>query len=276
MGPDSDRLDKASLHSFTHLDDLPDIADYVRALEIFDAQAEMRELKAIAIERTGVSPGAAVLDVGCGFGLETLRLARHVGPTGRIAGIDKSAAFIVEAQRRASEAGLAIDFRQGDAMALPFTEASFDIGRAERLLIYLDAPERAICELRRVVRPGGRIALIEPDVETNTINLGNRPLTRRILQHECDVGVPNAWLVRRLKGMLEDLGFTGIEAATRVVLFDPALAASYFSRLGFSAQQAGVIGEAELAEWSRSIADLHDRGRLFCTIGYFLFTAVRA
>lgn len=275
MNAGSGGLDEVSLHSFTHLDDMPDIADYVRALEIFDAQRQMRELKSIAIERSGVAPGTSILDVGCGFGLETLRLAQLIGPQDRIAGIDKSAAFIAEAQRRAMAAGRAIDFRHGDALALPFTEASFDVGRAERLLIYLDEPERAVSELRRVVRAGGRIALIEPDVETNTINLDDRALTRRILQHESDVGVPNAWLVRRLKGVLEDLGFSGIEIATRVVLFEPALAAGYFSRIGVSARQAGVIGDAELAGWTGAIADLHGRGRLFCTISYFLFTATR-
>ncbi|MDF2994930.1 MAG: Methyltransferase type 11 [Xanthobacteraceae bacterium] len=276
MNSDRGGLDEVSLHSFTHLDDMPDIADYIRALEIFDAQKEMQELKSIAIERTGVSSGTSILDVGCGFGLETLRLAQLLGPGERMAGIDKSASFIAEAQRRAAEAGRAIDFRQGDAMALPYTKASFDIGRAERLLIYLDDPERAISELRRVVRAGGRIALIEPDVETNTINVDDRTLVRRILRHECDVGVPNAWLVRRLGAMLEDLGFTGIEIATRVVIFDQALAAGYFAKLGVSARQAGVIGDEDLAHWTGAIAELRGRGRLFCTIGYFLFTAIRA
>ena len=127
--------------------------------------------------------------------------------------------------------------------------------------------------MRRVVRPGGGIAAIEPDFGMNAINFPDRGLARRVLDHECDAGVPQGWLVRDLLGMLEDAGFTGVEVATRVVVFDPDLAAGYFAQTGRSACQAGVIDADELARWTGTIADLHGRGRLFCSIGYFLFTA---
>jgi ubiquinone/menaquinone biosynthesis C-methylase UbiE len=266
--------DNVSLKNFEHLDDVEDAATYIHALEIFDAQAEIQELKAIAIERTGVIPGRSVIDVGCGFGLETLRLAKRVGPTGSVTGLDLSAVFLAEARRRASAANLTIDFRQGDAAHLPFTDGSFDIGRAERLLIYLDDPGAAVSELKRVVRPGGSIALIEPDFETNAINVADRALTRRIVQHECDFGVRQGWLVRSLKGMLEDNGFSHIQIATRVVLYDTDLAAGYFTRLGHNAYQAKTIDADELAAWTRAIAERHERRRLFCSISYYLFTAV--
>ncbi len=262
-----------SLQNFEHLDDVTDAAAYVRALETFDAQKEIQDLKAIALERTGVTVGRSVLDVGCGFGLETLRLAKRVGPTGSVTGLDASAVFITEARRRAEATGLSIDFRQGDAARLPFNAGSFDIGRAERLLIYLDDPGAALSELKRVVRPGGSIALIEPDFETNAINAADRALTRRILQHECDVGVRQGWLVRSLRGMLEDEGFDRIEIATRIVLFEPNLAADYFTRLGRKAHAAAAISASELSAWTEAIAERHRSRRLFCSIGYYLFTA---
>ena len=108
-----------------------------------------------------------MLDVGCGFGLETLRLAALARP-GRVVGIDKSADFIAEAKARAAAASLAIDFDVGDADALPYPDASFDCVRAERLLIYLTDPAKAVAEMKRVAKPGGRIALIEPDFGTTT------------------------------------------------------------------------------------------------------------
>jgi SAM-dependent methyltransferase len=262
-----------SLHNFTLIDGIPDIATYVQALEMFDAQAQLQELKSIAIDRTGVASGTGVLDVGCGFGLETMKLARHVLPGGFVGGVDKSTSFIEEARRRANAAGLDIDFRTGDAQGLPFEDARFDVTRAERLLIYLDDPMRAVAEMKRVTRPGGALSFIEPDFDTNTINIGNRDLTRRVLSHECDTGVVQGWVVRDLRGMLLDLGLVDIEIATRVVIFNPDLSLTYFTGLGRSAFDAGVIDDDELSFWTAQIASRHSEGRLFCTIGYYLFIA---
>ncbi len=71
----------------------------------------------------------------------------------RVVGIDKSADFIEEAKRRAAEAKLAINFQVGDAEALPFADGAFDVARAERVLVYLPEPKRALEEMRRVTRP---------------------------------------------------------------------------------------------------------------------------
>ncbi len=68
---------------------------------------------------------------------------------------------IAEAERRAARAGLAVDFRVGDAADLPYPAANFDGVRAERLLIYLENWRQALTEMLRVVRPGGAIALID-------------------------------------------------------------------------------------------------------------------
>ena len=258
-----------SLHGFTQGEHRSDFAAYVAALEAFDALSQLQELKALARAQTLTAPGRTVLDVGCGFGLETLRLARAVQPGGQVSGIDLSSEFIAEAQRRAAAAGLAIQFGPGDAQSLPYAEASFDIVRAERVMIYLSDPAQALAEMRRVAKPGGRIAIIEPDFGTNVINVADRALTRAVLDHECDANVPQGWLVRDLQGMLADAGFKQVEIATRIVLFTPELAAGYFTQTGRSALQAGVIDAAGLEHWTNAIADLHARGRLFAAIGYY-------
>ena len=173
-----------------------------------------------------------MLDVGCGFGLESLRLARLVRPGGRVAGIDKSADFIREAEARAAQAKLTATFEVADAEALPFADAAFDVTRAERLLVYLPDPKRALEEMRRVTRPGGTVTAIEPDFGTNAINLADRDLARRVLDHECDTNIPHGWLVRDLRGLMEDVGLRDIEIETRVVIFTPELAAAYFTETG--------------------------------------------
>ena len=181
-----------SLKSFTALDRVGDVEAYVRALEAFDEIPQLQELKRIARDR--IRPGTSVLDVGCGFGLETVRLARIVGQGGHIAGIDKSEDFIAEAKKRAAAAGLAIDYRAGEAQSLPYADASFDTVRAERLLIYLKDWEKAVAEMKRVAKPGASLAFIEPEFGTTTINLPDRALVRRAMAHEADTAVVESWL----------------------------------------------------------------------------------
>lgn len=266
--------DGLSLKAFTDIDRIADVHEYVAALEAFDALREIQQLKTLA--RTGIGPGQAVLDVGCGFGLETARLARLVAPDGRAVGLDHSAAFVAEARRRAAAAGIEATFEAGDARALPFPDAAFDAARAERVLIYIADPEKALSELRRVTKPGGAVALIEPDFDTNTVNLSDRAMTRRVLAHECDTGVVNGWLVRELARMLRRAGFRDVHIDTRIVLFTPDLAFSYFGQLGRAAREAGVISAAEAARWQTELEAHYRADHLFATIGYYLFRATAA
>jgi SAM-dependent methyltransferase len=273
MGTSDKSAQNVQLHAFTDLDRASSIQPYVAALEAFDALPQLQELKVLARERARIGDGTAVLDVGCGFGLESLRLARMVEPRGKVAGIDKSADFIKEAEARAAAAKLAIDFQVGDAEALPFANAAFDVARAERVLVYLPDPRRALEEMRRVARPGGTVTTIEPDFGTNAINLADRALARRVLDHECDANIPHGLLVRDLKAMMEDVGLKEVAIDTRIVIFTPDLAAAYFTETGKTAQSAGVLTAAEFAQWAAAIEELRQRGRLFCSIGYYLFTA---
>ncbi len=261
-----------SLKAFTtSVDRVEDVQTYIDALVSFDEIEQLQELKRIA--RALIEPSSSVLDVGCGFGLETLRLAQLVSPGGTVAGLDKSGNFIAEAERRAAIAGVHIDFKAGDAEALPYPDASFHNVRAERLLIYLEDPRQAVAEMKRVVQPGGSLAFIEPDFGTTTINLSNRAVVRRVMAHEADTAVSQSWLPGQLAAILADVGLHDISVATRVVIFPQDLGAEYFSDVGRNAEKDGALSDEELEAWLAEIADLHRRGRLFGTVGYFLFTA---
>lgn len=261
------------LRQFKTMNEVHETSGFIAALEAFDGITQLQELKALARQRTGIADGQAVLDVGCGFGLETLRLAELTGPSGRLTGIDLSPDFIQEAQKRARSAGQDIRYQVGDACDLPFEANSFDCVRAERMLIYLKDFTTALREMQRVLKPGGRLALIEPDFSTNTINTADRPLMRRIMDYEVSRAVEQAWLPGPLHEALQDLGFTEIAIASRVLIFPQDLGAGYFSGLGEKALQAGLVSEAELKDWQNEIAKLRKKDHLFATIGYFLFTA---
>src|ERR1700753_75671 len=99
-----------SLKGFVSASHGTEFSAYISALESFDRLEEMQELKALRHERTGINAGAHVLDVGCGFGLETLRLARLAAPGGLVAGCDLSSDFLAEARRRATAAMADVKF----------------------------------------------------------------------------------------------------------------------------------------------------------------------
>jgi demethylmenaquinone methyltransferase/2-methoxy-6-polyprenyl-1,4-benzoquinol methylase len=110
-----------------------------------------------------VLPGGRALDVCCGTGDLALLLARDVGPRGRVVGIDFSEEMLGVARRKAAAAGLGatIEFALGDAEALALPDAAFDgatVGFGIRNTIH---PDTALRELHRVLRPGGRLAVLE-------------------------------------------------------------------------------------------------------------------
>ena len=262
-----------SLKGFVSASHGTEFSSYISALESFDRLDQMQELKALGHERTGIHAGAHVLDVGCGFGLETLRLARLAAPGGSVAGCDLSSDFLAEARRRASAAMLDITFEQAHVEALPYPDHSFDIVWSERLLIYVPDVARAAAEMRRVLRTGGHVACIEPDISTSTVNVADRSLVRRVMGNEADANVAHGWLPGQLGGILKDVGFRDISLATRVVVFSPELAAGYFTQCGRSAAAKGVISDSELQHWISEIETLASEDRLFASVGYFLFTA---
>ena len=110
-----------------------------------------------AATATGVGPGGAVLDVACGTGALTRALARRAGRTGRVVGLDFSPGMLEGARRRSP--GLA--WVEGDAQELPFGDAEFDATTMAFGLRNLAQPERGLREMARVVRPGGRMVVLE-------------------------------------------------------------------------------------------------------------------
>ncbi|MDB5100393.1 MAG: methyltransferase protein [Cyanobacteria bacterium RYN_339] len=119
-----------------------------------------REFTANLVE---VTPGESVLDLGCGTGELALMLSRRVGPTGHVAGIDLSKALVAGARRRAKRAGLAIDYRVASIAQLPFADATVDVVVSSLVMHHLapDVLARAVGEIRRVLRPGGRVFIID-------------------------------------------------------------------------------------------------------------------
>lgn len=104
----------------------------------------------------GILPGEAVLDVGTGTGVVALTAARAGA---KVTGLDLTPELLRQAGENARIAGLAdIAWREGDAEALPYPDASFDVVLSQFGHMFAPRPDAAVAEMRRVLRPGGRVA----------------------------------------------------------------------------------------------------------------------
>jgi ubiquinone/menaquinone biosynthesis C-methylase UbiE len=107
----------------------------------------------------GIGAEDKVLDVACGPGIVACAVAAHAA---HVTGIDLTPAMIEQARGRQAAQGLGnVDWHVGDATALPFADASFDRVVTRYSFHHLPEPAKALAEMRRVCRPGGRIVVID-------------------------------------------------------------------------------------------------------------------
>jgi SAM-dependent methyltransferase len=147
----------------------------------------LRKVTVRSLELMRLTTGSYVLDAGSGTGVLLPVLARAVGPTGHVVGLDHNPAFLTEARARVDTAGIGdlVELREGDALVLPFADSSFDASHCERLLMHLDEPGRAVAELARVTRPGGWVVVAEPDYGALRIDHPDQEAMRAI--HEVTI-----------------------------------------------------------------------------------------
>ena len=120
-----------------------------------------RRWRAIAAREAGVGRGASVLDACCGTGDLALELARLVGRSGQVTGLDFSAEMLLARGGKRRPPSRRDPVRAGDATAMPFGDGSFAAATIAFGMRNLPDPEAGLRELARVVRPGGRVVCLE-------------------------------------------------------------------------------------------------------------------
>jgi ubiquinone/menaquinone biosynthesis C-methylase UbiE len=124
-------------------------------------RGQLRALWRRTVELARLQPGAEALDVGCGTGTLALAVARRVGASGRVVGIDPSAQQIARARAKAARRHAPIEFRTGVIEALPFPDQTFDVVFSTLMMHHLPAPlkRQGLAEIARVLKPGGRLVI---------------------------------------------------------------------------------------------------------------------
>jgi ubiquinone/menaquinone biosynthesis C-methylase UbiE len=250
---------------------------FVDYLDIISSQSGVRAYKQASIALLGLKGGDQVLDVGCGTGDDAQAMAWHVGPAGRVIGIDASRAMVEESRRRATDFCLPLEFRAGDAHCLEFEDGTFDAARADRVLQHLAHPERAIAELARVTRPGGRIVVAEPDWGTLLVDATDRETTEVVLAEVASV-TRNSWMGRQLYGLVQRAGLRDVTASafagaiTEKPLADRIL---YLAGGLERARSSRKISRTAADRWEEALQDAAAAGCFFSSITIFIVAGTR-
>lgn len=249
----------SEMTNFTQVDTAPTY--FIDFLDFLDNHSSIKRLRAESHDQLNLIPGNKVLDVGCGIGGATFPIADATGPTGLAVGIDISSEMIKVAKNRiGGRPGL--EFQVCDACSIPYPDGSFDVARSERLFLYLPDRLATLQEMMRVVRVGGRVCLIDTDIDS-TVLYSKKPALTRKMTSIVAASMPNPNSARELPAIARKAGLKDIKIETAAMsttheFFLRAMAGSLTK-----AAENGIVSRSEVEECLAEQASLHASGDFF-------------
>ena len=226
-------------------------------------------------EALGAAPGERIMDVGCGPGFFCAELADEVSESGVVLGLDTSPAMLTLAKARCARHPN-VQLREADAGSLPAEDGSFDAALCVQVLEYVPDATAALSEMRRVLRPGGRIVVWDVDWATLSIHSEDPALTERVLagfdEHLTHRSLPRSLASRMRAAGFETVAMQGHVFATAE--FDAeTYGAATVPVIGAFVAGRESVGEADAARWVAEQRELGARGEFYFAVTQFCFTA---
>jgi len=244
-------------------------------LEMTYRAPEVAAQRRVLLETIAPREGEHALDIGCGPGFVTEELARAVGSAGAVHAIDNSDSSVMMTQRRCAQFPN-VQVQVADATQLPYRDAHFDMAVSTQVYEYVPDVSRALSELCRVLRPGGRAAIIDTDWHSILWHSSDPARMARILKI-WDEHLAHPVLPRTLAPLLRDVGFSVEECKVIPYLdvtYKPENYSVHMTKTvrGFARGWQGVTRE-EADAWAKEFQELADAGAYFFSLNRFLFLA---
>jgi ubiquinone/menaquinone biosynthesis C-methylase UbiE len=216
-----------------------------------------------------------VLDIGSGPGLLAYEMAVSVGQDGRICGVDTSEQMLAMSRTRCADKSWT-EFKKADAVRLPYPDGSFDAAVSTQVFEYVADIPAALIELYRVMRPGGRVLIMDTDYGSLVIHTKDHVRMERILSAWNEHFV-HATLPRTLSRQLREAGFT-IRQRDVIPMFNPEYQENTFAKGALSIMASFAVGrkgvsQEEASAWLAEFADLGKQGEFFFSLNRYLFLA---
>ncbi|BDM73280.1 methyltransferase type 11 [Streptomyces nigrescens] len=241
-------------------------------------------LAALLHAGTAYEPGSRVLEAGCGVGAQTVHLVRS-SPGAQIVAVDHSEESLAQARAHVTAQAPAapVTWRHADLRQLPFPRASFDHVFTCFVLEHLQDPAQALAELRRVLRPGGTLTVIEGDHGSALFHPDSRH-AQTVIDHQVrlqSAAGGNALIGRELHPLLARAGYAAITVrprtvyadATRPTLVDGFTRKTFIAMIESVRDEALAAGLTTTAAWNRGITDLRRTTDPDGTFHYTFFKA---
>jgi ubiquinone/menaquinone biosynthesis C-methylase UbiE len=233
----------------------------------------IRAIKARAYELLELRAGNQVVDIGCGPAIDTIPMARLVGPTGMVLGVDNDPEMVKEANGRATREGVGAFTRHVvcDATNVTLPSGTVDACFCERVLQHVPwiEAQKVTSEIIRIVRQGGHVAVIDTDWGTLSIAAEDPWLERRIVQEHV-LGFANPFSGRHLPALFRTSGLVEMSVET----FNLQLAFEPLEFLLGSTLQRGIatgrIGAGEAQRWSQGLRWAREYGLFFAHVSMVL------
>ncbi|MBN1530309.1 MAG: methyltransferase domain-containing protein [Thermoleophilaceae bacterium] len=241
----------------------------VRQLEQAYRGRDMARRRGLVRAALGAEPGDRILDVGCGPGFFELELAAEVGAGGSVTGVDLSAASVAVAKQR-SAGHQNLEFHEADATALPVADGAFDRAFSVQVLEYVPDVDAALRELRRALRPGGRLVVWDVDWATVSMRTEDEARMERVLA-AWDAHLTHPSLPRRLGALMRAAGFEEVGMDAHPFATNELSGETYGGFLVPFVEQ--FVGTDEATAWADEQRALAEAGAFYFACLQFCFTA---
>jgi ubiquinone/menaquinone biosynthesis C-methylase UbiE len=246
--------------------------DMAARLEAAYRARDVKRRRSLVLSALAPQPGEHIIDIGCGPGFYAPDLLDAVGATGAVLGVDSSAAVLRPAEQRCAGRANA-QFRQGDAAALPADDSAFDAALCVQVLEYAQDSAAALSEMRRVLRPGGRVVVWDVDWATLSWRSRSDERMARMLR-AWDAHLAHPSLPQLLPFQLRDTGFIDVAFEGHVFASTSLSPDSYVGAI-FPLVAAFLEERAddEARAWAEEQRLLDASGEFFFACTQFCFTA---